>query len=95
MKNGLLRKYIREIIAEKLEGIHISNVLSQDFSPREQIHSLAQSDDEEIASHLVEPEVDMKDCYGPVPPTEDEPGVFPDLYTKDYHVIPHKPVYRP
>ena len=77
-----------------LEGPHISNVLSQDLTSREQLGSITDPEDEKIISHLSEPEVDLEDCYGPFPPTSDDVGVFPDMYTKDYHVIPHSPIYR-
>jgi|LakMenEpi03Aug12_release.lakeMendotaPanAssembly.Ray.scaffolds.fasta_scaffold01425_16 hypothetical protein len=94
MKNKILREYIKETIREVLEGPHISNVLSQDLTSREQLGSIADPEDEKIISHLSEPEVDLEDCYGPVPPISDDVGVFPDMYTKDYHVIPHSPIYR-
>ena len=87
--NNLLRRYIKHALLEALEGPHISNVISTKLVNREPLTSLA--GDEEIASHLQEPEVDMEDCYGPVPPTGEEPGVFADPYTVNYHVLPTSP----
>lgn len=88
--NTLLRRYVRHALREVLEGPHISNVISTKLAKREQMGSLA-GDGDEIASHLQEPEVDVEDCYGPVPPMGEEPGVFADPYTVNYHVLPTSP----
>jgi len=94
MNSKILRQYIRSFIFEVLEGPHVSNVLSHDLASREQIGSLASREDDEISAHLVEPEVTPEDCYGPVPPIADDPGVFADPFTKDYHVLPTSTVKR-
>jgi hypothetical protein len=95
MNDKILRQYIRSFIFEALEGPHISNVLSQDLASREQIGSLADSGEEdEISAHLIEPEVTPEDCYGPVPPIADDPGVFADPFTRDYHVLPTSTIKR-
>jgi len=91
MQHKILREYIRNVINEAQEGIHISNVLSADITDREQLGSLADGESDEIASHLMEPEVDMEDCYGPVPPKADDPGVFSDPYAKYYRITPTLP----
>jgi hypothetical protein len=93
MKHKILRQYIRNLL-EVLEGPHISNVLSHDLIDREQLGSLTDKEEDEISSHLIEPEVDMEDCYGPVPPVVDDPGVYADPFTKDYHVLPTSTVKR-
>lgn len=94
MKYDSLRLFIRSVLLEVLEGPHISNVLSHDLAEREPIGSLADGGELDMASHLTEPEVDVEDCYGPVPPIAQDPGVFADPFTKDYHVIPTRPIYR-
>lgn len=86
-----LRLYIRTVLLEVLEGPHISNVLSKDLTVREPIGSLADEEEYDMASHLMEPEVDVEDCYGPVPPIAQDPGVFADPFTKFYHVLPTTP----
>jgi hypothetical protein len=91
MQHKILREYIRNVINETQEGIHVSNVLSNDLTDREQLRSLADDGSDEIASHLMEPEVDMEDCYGPVPPLADDPGVLLDPYVKYYRITPTLP----
>lgn len=90
-----LRYYIRYILKEayasNVDGPHLSNVISTHLAQKDEIPYLGKKrkkDEEEISAHLMEPEVDMDDCYGPVPPTTEEPGVFIDPYTKNWHVIP-------
>ena len=90
-----LRKYIRCVITEKLEGAHIWDKAQGSFVGREQIGSLAADDFEDILpDHLREPELDLEDYFGPVPPSAGEPNVSSDPFTRDYHVIPTRPVYR-
>ena len=91
MNHKILRSYIRRVLLEVLEGPHISNVLSHGLVDREPMRSLADEAEISMASHLLELEVDMEDCYGPVPPTSDDPGVFADPYTRFYHVLPTAP----
>lgn len=90
----LIRSLIHEAYASNVDGPHISNVLSQHLADRDPIPNLgvrSKKDDDEIAPHLMEPEVDMEDCYGPVPPVAEEPGVYPG-FARDYHVIPNPPI---
>lgn len=94
MNYDSLRLFIRSVLQEVLEGPHISNVLSHDLADREPIGSLADGGEDDISSHLMEPEVDVEDCYGPVPPVAQDPGVFADPFHKDYHVIPTRPIFR-
>lgn len=51
-------------------------------------------DPEEVSPHLMEPLYDKEDCYGPVPPTAQNPYALPDFYTKDYNVIPTPQIKR-
>ena len=94
MKSSDLRRYIRCVVIEALEGPHIWDRAKGNFIDREQIGSLADKQDGELADHLVEPELDPEDLYGPVPPVQGEPNVSADPFTRDYHVIPTRPVYR-
>ena len=75
-----------------LQPSNSSNLLKKSSSaafPKYNSLSAGKKEEEEISSHLMEPEADMEDCYGPVPPTTDEPGVYTDPFTQDYHVIPN------
>jgi hypothetical protein len=95
MKNfKILKSYIRLALQE--QGPYLMNVMSHDLTSRDQIGSLARrkDDDEDIAPHLREPEVDMEDCYGPVPPVVDDPGVYADPFSRDYHVLPTSTIKR-
>ena len=89
-----LRKYIRLVIEayySNIDGPHLGNEISPHLTQHDEIPDLGvkrKPEDDGIAPHLQEPEEDMKDCYGPVPPTTEEPGVFADPYSQDYHVIP-------
>lgn len=96
-----LRQYIRflvkEAYASNVDGPHLGNLMSSHLAQRDEIPYLGKKrnkeEDDEIAPHLRELEVDEKDCWGPVPPNEEnEPGVFIDPFTQDYHVLPRKPV---
>lgn len=95
-----LRQYVRflvkEAYASNVDGPHLGNLISPHLTQRDEIPNLGmkrKKEEDEIAAHLMEPEVDMEDCYGPVPPTTEEPGVFIDPFTQDFHVLPRKPVY--
>ena len=89
-----LRRFIRLILeayASNIDGPHLGNLISSHLTQRDEIPYLGvkrKKEEDELSSHLMEPELDMEDCYGPVPPTTEEPGVYADPFTKDYHVIP-------
>lgn len=98
MKNfseSQLRQYIRLIIeayASNVDGPHLGNLISPHLTQRDEIPYAGikrKREEDEIAPHLMEPEEDMEDCYGPVPPVNDDPGVYADPFTQDYHVIPN------
>lgn len=89
-----VRMLIQEAYASNVDGPHLGNLMSPHLAQRDEIPYLGKKrkkEDEEIAAHLMEPEVDMDDCYGPVPPRAEEPGVFIDPFTQDFHVIPRRP----
>jgi len=89
----IIRKLIREAYASGIDGPHIDTTISMSnhLSQRDEIPYLGKKqnkDDEEIAAHLMDPEETPEDCYGPVPPNAEEPGVYSDPYTKGWPVIP-------
>jgi hypothetical protein len=95
LSESVLRHYIRcflkEAYASNIDGPHVSNVMSTHLAQRDEIPYLGKKrkkEEDEISAHLMEPEADMEDCYGPVPPTAEEPGVFIDPYTTNWHVTP-------
>lgn len=97
---NVLRHYVRllviEAYASNIDGPHLGNLMSPHLIQRDEIPHLGKKrkkEEDEIAAHLMDPEVDMEDCYGPVPPIAEEPGVFIDPFTQDFHVLPRKPVY--
>jgi hypothetical protein len=51
-------------------------------------------DPEDVSPHLMQPLYDEEDCWGPVPPTQQNPYNMPDPYTRDYHVIPTPQIKR-
>ena len=88
---SLIRLLIREAYYSNIDGPHLGNLISPHLAQRDEIPYLGvkrNPEEDEIAAHLQEPEEDMEDCYGPVPPTTEEPGVYADPYSQDYHVIP-------
>jgi len=99
---GELRSLIRSVLDEAAGGITlphmpvIRNAMGPDFSDREQLGriSMKDKDDDEISSHLIEPVHQEEDCWGPVPPTGQNPYALPDPYTKDYGVLPTPPIKR-
>lgn len=98
---GKLRKVIRAVLSETGGGTTlprmpiIRNAMQPDFSSREQLGKIAKDrDPDELAPHLLEPEVDFEDCYGPVPPTDKNPYALPDPYAKDTSPLPTSPIKR-
>jgi hypothetical protein len=90
-----LRRIIRESLGAKTTKTmfsYLGNPLSPDISDREQLGSLAvddidtiNNDDNDLPLHLREPEISQKDTMGPVPPTDNDPYVRLDPYTKDLY----------
>jgi hypothetical protein len=97
-----LREIIRSVILEAAGGItlpHIPmvrNAMGPDFADREQLGrvSIKDVDEEEISPHLIDPVHSEEECWGPVPPTDNDPYAIADPYTRDYHVIPTPPIKR-
>ena len=101
---GRLRHIIRTIVLETGGGTTlphmpiIRNSIGPDFSDREQLGRISskdkQDEPDELAPHLREPVYSEDDCWGPVPPTQENPYMVPDPYSKDYHVIPTPQIKR-
>jgi hypothetical protein len=101
IKLGELRKIIRGVLRETGGGTTlprmpvIRNAMGPEMSDREQLGRIAEPrDPDEIAPHLVEPIYDEEDTWGPVPPIAPNPYALPDMYTKDYGVLPTPPIKR-
>ena len=100
---GKLRLLIRSVIAETAGGTtlphmpRVRDAIGPDFADREQIGRISSKDmdePDELPPHLREPVHEEEDCWGPVPPVQQNPYVLPDPYTKDYHVIPTPQIKR-
>lgn len=101
-----LRGYIRNAIVESGGGTpnkaqpYMGNAMSPGGADREQLGSLANvdtdtvDDQDELPSHLREPNVDFEDCYGPVPPVVPDPYVSQDPFTRDTSPLPTPPIKR-
>lgn len=92
LRLGQLRSIIREA---GFPGQPVGrNVLSPDVNSREQLGTLAAvpmdtvADPEGLPDHLLEPTVTPEDCYGPVPPDSDDPGVYQDPFARDWAITP-------
>lgn len=87
-----LRTVIRKCINEATKTEFFDSP-SPDTASREQIASLKQHDldteeDDELPPHLREPVYSKEECYGPVPPTSENPYVQIDPFTNDYNDLP-------
>jgi hypothetical protein len=92
MSIQLLKKYIRDILKE---DFYIRNALSPATSEREQLGRISAKDmDDELAPHLSEPDVTPEECWGPVPPTSEKPGVHADAWAKDHSPLPTPSIKR-
>jgi hypothetical protein len=99
---GQLRTIIRNTLLEAAGGTTlphmpvIRNAMGPDFADREQLGRISKKDEDEgeITPHLREPLYDEEDCWGPVPPTQQNPYMLPDPYAKDYGVLPTPPIKR-
>lgn len=100
---GRLRRLIKEVLEEAGGASptpprpNVRNAMAPSMADREQIGRISIKDKdgpEEISSHLQEPVHDEEDCWGPVPPTAQNPYAMPDFYTKDFNVIPTPPIKR-
>jgi len=98
-----LRNIIRNALIEGAGGITlprmpvIRNSMGPEFADREQlgrINAKDVDDPDELTPHLREPIYDEEDCWGPVPPTGNDPYALPDPYAKDTGVLPTPPIKR-
>lgn len=98
-----LRRIIRQTLVE-IGGARttvprpvVNNPMSPSMADREQLgrNSIKDKDSpDEVAPHLQEPLYDEEDCWGPVPPTAQNPYALPDYYAKDFGVLPTPPIKR-
>lgn len=75
------------------------NPLSPDINSREQLDSLKQRDIDtddgmDLPPHLREPVYDAEECFGPVPPTGEEPYMQQDPLVRDYSPLPSSRIMR-
>jgi len=100
---GELRRIIQNVIIEGAGGTTlprmpmIRNSMGPDFADREQLSRIASKqakDEDEISPHLLNPLNPEEECWGPVPPTGEDPYALPDPYTKDTGVLPTPPIKR-
>jgi hypothetical protein len=98
---GKLRLIIRNILVEAGGGTTlprspmVRNAMAPDLADREQLGNIRRPrDPDEIAPHLIDPVEDMEDCYGPVPPTDNNPYALPDPFTRDTSPLPTPPIKR-
>lgn len=76
--------------------------MSPDINSREQLGSLKQQDidtvddhgNEDLPPHLREPVYDAEECFGPVPPTGEEPYTQQDPFVRDYSPLPSSRIMR-
>jgi hypothetical protein len=70
-------------------GQPMRNAMSPDINSREQIGAISAKamdtvdDPDGMPDHLTEPQVDPKDCLGPVPPDAEPPYVGQDPFVRD------------
>lgn len=96
IKLGTLRRLlIKELGGASVASSHwpgqpMRNATSPDINTREQIGAISAkaidtvNDEEGLPNHLLEPEVDLEDCYGPVPPISEPVRLNADPFTHDY-----------
>ena len=65
------------------------NVVAPDVNSREPMGAVAGQpfdtidDPDGLPNHLLDPVMDPKDCWGPVPPTSEKPSVSMDPFVND------------
>ncbi len=78
---------------------YVGDSFGSDWTSREALTSLADVDvdteqGDELPPHLREPLYDEEDCYGPVPPTAEQPGVYSDPFVRDSSPVPTSGIRR-
>jgi hypothetical protein len=104
---GTLRRYLREVMLSEVganggfPGQPVGrNVLSPDINAREQLGAISAkamdtvSDPDGLPDHLREPQESPEDCFGPVPPTAEDPGVYQDPLVRDSSPLPTSNIRR-
>lgn len=99
---GTLKRIIREVgnSGGRWPGQPMRNALSPDINSREQIGAISAkaldtvADPDGLPDHLLTPTVDPADCYGPVPPTAEDPGVYQDPFVRDFSPNPTGAIKR-
>ena len=94
---GELRTYIRAVIAETGGGVAIKpqpRGTAPNTSNRTAIGHFGPPPPIELPEHLRDEEITPEECFGPVPPEEEEPGVHADPYVRDASVLPTPQIYR-
>lgn len=74
-----------------------SNPMTSSIPDREQLGRITvrdAEDPESISPHLRDVLYDEEDCWGPVPPVAEDPHAGPDLFAKDFNVIPTSSIKR-
>lgn len=100
-----IREYVKALILELGGAVpnkpqpYQRNAMSPDVATREPITNMSKNDidtdgNEDLPTHLREPTVDMADCYGPVPPTAEEPYTTQDPGVRDYSPLPTPGIRR-
>lgn len=94
-----LKRIIRSSLVEwagappsRMNPTVVLDPLAPSLIDREQLGSLADAEPmsrtQGISSHLLDPNVDIDDCFGPVPPGDNDARVNADPYTLDYSPLP-------
>lgn len=100
-----IREYVKALITELGGGLpnkpqpYQRDAMSPDVATREPITNMSKNDidtdgDTDLPTHLREPTVDMDDCYGPVPPTAEEPYTQQDPNVRDFSPLPTSGIRR-
>lgn len=99
MKLGDLRRVVRIELHEaggaaRLGKPDIRNAMAPTTADREAIGSLGDrqkvgdDDDMDLPPHLREPELTPEECFGPVPPTGNDPYAIQDPYVRGASPLP-------
>ena len=100
-----IRDYVKEVILEwggappNKPQPRQRNAMSPDVATREPLGKMSKNDidtdgNADLPTHLREPTVDIEDCYGPVPPTAEEPYTTQDPNVRDAGVLPTPGIRR-
>src|SRR5579885_129356 len=99
---GQLRKLLREVGANNSwpGQPYGRSVTSPDINSREQLGAISAkaidtvADPDGLPDHLLEPQVDPEDCFGPVPPDAEPPYVGQDPFARDVSPNPTGTIKR-